>query len=392
MADFGIKIARLFWIYGPKAIIEYLWRLSPGLFKLNVTQGETDHRIMADRDEWEDVEMTGQGSDEEEEDEDVAGNAGRPTFEARPPRPTSTPSTSTTRLETEDEVDEVEKVDEDINPNVSWDRLPYELSHKILQTLAEDEISSRLLAEYAVVCKSWQAQIENVNFRSLVVTQTDLHDLEQYVTGQRMACLKHVWLRVQLSEYSRRASLIPENEQEQEENNHKYSRSLRELFRIFESWDTPEFWETRNGRGLNFELSAFSPSDRPKMFGDAGLDDDGNSRYFDSLLDFMLLAIDDPQGLHGLPMANVVTSFSILRRNYRNVSATSLTPVLRSLPRLEEIRLEPWQQVDQPAQEDVDSGKYTFIQLILLPPTSVSPVFLLCKSLFRTPSGRYAEE
>lgn len=72
----------------------------------------------------------------------------------------------------------------------------------------------------------------------------------------------------------------------------------------------------------------------------------------------MLLVVPDPQGIHGLHIVDVVTSFSILRRNFRNVSATSLIPILRSLPRLQEVRLEPWQQVDQPAQEDVDSGKH----------------------------------
>lgn len=86
----------------------------------------------------------------------------------------------------------------------------------------------------------------------------------------------------------------------------------------------------------------------------------------------MLLVIPDPQGIHGLPMVEVVTSFSILRRNFRNVSATSLIPVLRSLPRLKEVRFEPWQQVDQPAQEDVDSGKYAYVphELLLRRPVS----------------------
>lgn len=98
-------------------------------------------------------------------------------------------------------------------------------------------------------------------------------------------------------------------------------------------------------------------SDKRNLFGEAGLDADGNSRYFDSLLDFMLLVVPDPQGVHGLHLVDVVTSFSILRRNFRNVSATSLVPILRSLPRLQEVRFEPWQQVDQAAQEDVDSGK-----------------------------------
>ncbi|KAG8160957.1 hypothetical protein KVR01_009221 [Diaporthe batatas] len=245
--------------------------------------------------------------------------------------------------------------DVEMNPNCSWDRLPYELSHKILQTLAEDEARSHLMAEYAVVCKAWQAEIEEVNFRTLAVKQSDLQQLDEYVTGRRRALLRHLWLQVELSEYSRRSRLVPENEQDQEENNVKYSMALADLFKLLESWNTPEFWSSRNGRGINLELSAFSPSDKRNLFGEAGLDADGNSRYFDSLLDFMLLVVPDPQGIHGLHMVEVVTSFSILRRNFRNVSATSLTPILRSLPRLQEVRFEPWQQVDQAAQEDVDS-------------------------------------
>lgn len=244
----------------------------------------------------------------------------------------------------------------EINPtNCSWDHLPYELSHKILQTLAEDEARSHLMAEYAVVCKAWQAEIEEVNFRTLAVKQTDLSQLEEYVTGRRRALLRHLWLQVELPEYSRRSRLVPENEQDQEENNVKYSMALYDLFKLLEPWNTPDFWSSRNGRGISVELSAFSPSDKRNFFGEAGLDADGNSRFFDSLLDFMLLVVPDPQGIHGLPMVEVVTSFSILRRNFRNVSATSLIPILRSLPRLQAVRFEPWQQVDQAAQEDVDS-------------------------------------
>lgn len=145
------------------------------------------------------------------------------------------------------------------NPNCSWDRLPYELSHKILQMLAEDEARSHLMAEYAVVCKSWQAEIEEVNFGTLAVKQTDLQQLEEYVTGRRRALLRHLWLQVELPEYSRRSRLVPENEQDQEENNVKYSMALADLFKLLEPWNTPEFWSSRNGRGISLELSAFSP-------------------------------------------------------------------------------------------------------------------------------------
>lgn len=253
-----------------------------------------------------------------------------------------------------------------MDSNLSWGRLPFELHRKILQTLAYDELNSKLLAEYAVVCKSWQVQIEEVNFCSLTVKHANLHELEQFVHGSRRAWIKHLWLKVELDKYSNRSRLTPENEQEQEMNNIKFTTALYDLFEVLKKWDRPDFWTSRNGRGINFELSAYSPSDKKNLFGETGLDPDGNSRFFDSLLDFYLLAINDPQGLHGLPMVNVVTGFGILRRNYRNISATALTPILRSLPRLEEVRLEPWQQVDQPAQEDVDSGKCAPTTIIIV--------------------------
>lgn len=240
-----------------------------------------------------------------------------------------------------------------------WGCLPYEIHRKILQFLARDELESHLMAEYAVVCRSWQAEIEEVNFRSLVIKQNDIHDIEHIVTGPRRGYLNHLWLKVELDKYSSKLRITPENEVEQETNNFKFTSALFDLFVVLETWDTPDFWTRRNGRGLNFELGAFSPSDKKHLFGETGLDSEGNSRFFDSLLDFYLLAINDPQGFHGLPLVNVVTGFCVLRRNYRNISATALTPILRSLPRLDEVRFEPWQQPDQPAQEDVDSGKAT---------------------------------
>lgn len=250
---------------------------------------------------------------------------------------------------------------EDDNPNVStprdgWACLPYELQHKILQTLAHDELKSTLLAEYAVVCKSWQREIETVNFEKLVINYADVAELEKIVLGARRTYLKHLLLSIELDKYPLRDRFEPEDEEEQSNNNFKFTTALFELFAVLERWDAPEFWKERNGRGINLELRAFSPSDKKTLFGTAGLDPDGNSRFFDSLLDFDLLAIVEPQGIHGLPMVNVVTGMHILRRNYRNFSFAAMTPILCSLPRLEEVRLEPWQQPDEVGQQDVDCG------------------------------------
>ncbi|KAJ4418650.1 hypothetical protein N0V82_005441 [Gnomoniopsis sp. IMI 355080] len=248
----------------------------------------------------------------------------------------------------------MDEVMEDAHP-WGWERLPFELHRKILQMLTYDELKSKLLAEYAVVCKSWQTQVEEINFQELAIKHGDIIELESIVEGPRRTYLKRVWLKIELDKYAHRLRLTPENEEEQESNNFKFTMALFDLFQVLEQWDTPDFWRERHGRGLELELSAYSPSDKKNLFGEAGLDMDGNSRYFDSLLDFYLLAIPDPQGIHGLPMVNVVTAIHILRRNYRNFSAMAITPILRSLPRLEEVRLEPWQQPDIMAQEDVDS-------------------------------------
>lgn len=246
---------------------------------------------------------------------------------------------------------------EDVSPTRGWECLPFELHRNILRTLAYNDGKPYFKAEYAVVCKSWQAEIEEVNFSNLAVKFEDIHQLDQIVIGRRRAYLRHLSLEVELDKYPNKLRITPENEMEQETNNFKFTTSLFELFKVLEGWDTPNFWTQRNGRGLNLELSASSPSDKKHVFGEAGLDQDGNSRFYDSLLDFYLLAINDPQGIHGLPMVNVVTGICVLRRNYRNISATALTPILRSLPRLEEVRFEPWQQPDHPAQEDVESGE-----------------------------------
>lgn len=243
------------------------------------------------------------------------------------------------------------------NEMTSWSRLPFELHRKILQTLAHDELESKLLAEYAVVCKSWQVEIEEVNFSKLKLAADDIGNLDLYVTGRRRAYLKHIWLSIELDKYLNRLRVTPENEFEQESNNFKLTAGLFNLFQVLEDWDTPDFWAQRHGRGLTLELSAASPSDKRQLFGEAGLDHDGCSRFFDSMLDYFLVAINDPQGIHGLPMVNVVTSLCILRRNYRNIAPTALVPITRSLPRLEEFRFETWQQTEHTGQRDVDCGK-----------------------------------
>lgn len=214
-------------------------RLFPGLIRDTAEELGVE---MSDQDEWEDADddVTMGGVPEEE----VISETATPEEPVREERASQ---------------EDGPRTDEDIDPSSSWDRLPYELSHKILQILAEDEAKSHLMAEYAVVCRSWQAEIEKTTFGTLAVKQNDLPQLEEYVTGRRRALLRHIWLKVELPEYSRRSRHVPEAEAEQEENNFKYSIALYDLFKLLEPWNTPGFWSSRNGRGISLELSAFSP-------------------------------------------------------------------------------------------------------------------------------------
>ncbi|KAF3771201.1 hypothetical protein M406DRAFT_246615 [Cryphonectria parasitica EP155] len=241
---------------------------------------------------------------------------------------------------------------------MGWECLPFELHRKILQILIHDELESKLVAEYAVVCRSWQAQVEEINFQKLAVNQDDLTLLEQIVTGPRQTYLRHIRLNVELPKYTNSLRYVPENEHEQETNNFRFTVALFETFELLALWDTPDFWAARNGRGLDLELCAYSPSDKKHRLGERSVDADGNSRFLDSLLDFHLLALEEPDGPHGLPLVNVVTGLFVLRRSYRNISAAALTPVIRSLPNLQELRLESWMQIESRMQEDVDSGLY----------------------------------
>lgn len=252
-----------------------------------------------------------------------------------------------------------------------WDRLPHELHRMILQKLTHMELKSKdeskpkskdkskpkpkLLSKYAVVCKSWQAQIEEASFKNLAIVHTDVPNLAKILQGPRRTYLNHLSVTIKLEKYPVKKRFVFEDDYDMEANSIKFTQGIFDLFEVLAKWDTPDFWAKRYGRGINLELRALSPSDKKAFHGTAGLDHEGNNRYFDSMLDFDLLALDDPQGIHGLPLVNAVTGLHILRKNYRNISAAAITPIALSLPRLDVMRVEPWQQVDPETQRDRDA-------------------------------------
>ncbi|TEA13932.1 hypothetical protein C8034_v003981 [Colletotrichum sidae] len=245
----------------------------------------------------------------------------------------------------------------------TWNDLPVELRGLILEHLAVSAVVERSgkvwkakgqrhdMGSYAVVCKQWQSFIEKINFSSLEINAAkDLSRFDEVLQDtRRRSLLRRLALRIELPRYPNKLAKIPETDVEQNENEMAFTLAIWNFFDILSKW-TPQ------GRGIALELSAASPSDKNKYLGEAGLDQDGNSRFFDHDLDFTFVAAGCEQvGRHGLPEVSVITNCHVLRKNHRNFSSRALLTIYSSLPRLEGIRYEPWHQVDMEAQLEVDS-------------------------------------
>ncbi|KAK2001214.1 hypothetical protein LX36DRAFT_570709 [Colletotrichum falcatum] len=245
----------------------------------------------------------------------------------------------------------------------SWNGLPVELRGLILEHLAFSAVAERRsriwkskskrhdMGSYAVVCRQWQGFIEKINFSNLEIsTAKDLASFDEILQDPaRRSYLRRVSLRVELPRYPNRLAKVPETDIEQNENEVAFTQGVWNFFDILSKW-------TPSASDIELELSAASPSDKNKYFGEMGLDQDGNSRFFDHDLDFCFIAAGcDQIGRHGLPEVPVISSCQILRRNHRNFSSRALLTIFSSLPRLREVRFEPWHQVDMEAQLEVDS-------------------------------------
>ncbi|KAG7084017.1 oxoglutarate iron-dependent oxygenase [Colletotrichum scovillei] len=245
----------------------------------------------------------------------------------------------------------------------TWNGLPVELKGLILEHLAYGAVAERRsktskskskrhdMGSYAVVCQQWQRFIEKINFNNLEINSAkDLSRFDEILQDPiRRSYLRRISLRIELPRYNSKLAKVPETDTEQNENEIKFTQGIWNLFDILSKW-------TPSGQSVELELSAASPSDKNKLFGELGLDQDGNSRFFDHDLDFCFITAGCEQvGRHGLPEVSIINSCQILRRNHRNISSRALLSIISSLPKLEEVRFEPWHQVDLEAQLEVDS-------------------------------------
>lgn len=228
----------------------------------------------------------------------------------------------------------------------------------VLQFLTDKKAKRHTLAGYAVVCKEWQAVVEQATFKSLQITSHCVSQFGNTVRGERRRWLKQVSLSIKLPTYPQKLSRTAETEAEQSHNNMVFTSTISGLFDVLGQWTMDQVAPG----GLELELSARSPSDRKKLFGENGLDAaTGDTRYFDSDLHFDFVEGAEYAGTFGLPSVEVVTWCSITRRNFRNFSPQALLTIFSSLPNLSRITYEPFHQVDPPAQADVDTASAFFI-------------------------------
>lgn len=84
----------------------------------------------------------------------------------------------------------------------SFTLLPAEIKILIFEELVQSHTCyarpRQSVAAYACVDKTWQAYFEELTFRDLVLSQSDLHDFQAKVNRSRRPHVKTIWLRIKL--------------------------------------------------------------------------------------------------------------------------------------------------------------------------------------------------
>ncbi|KAF6810501.1 hypothetical protein CSOJ01_06313 [Colletotrichum sojae] len=250
----------------------------------------------------------------------------------------------------------------------NYPSLPAELRLQVLQELADahllDRSRRRGIAAYASVCRAWELFFEPLTFKHLILAFEDLNEFDKVTRNtRRRRLVKHIWLRY-------RDSLDP---------GPKYlpiTRKNGTKLGTFELgttqlWTTLAGWgiEEVNPNGLTLEFSSYpvwSPQNRQlaprddvgaySKFLESGSVEaygeedrfyfsDAEQRQMESnsnakrqlFCKGMRYGVKTP-----LPEVQVVTRFLTRRAYTRNIRPHFWSILLKSLPRLQELRLERW--------------------------------------------------
>ncbi|GAO18533.1 hypothetical protein UVI_02054750 [Ustilaginoidea virens] len=258
-------------------------------------------------------------------------------------------------------------------PVTGWPRLPPEVRSQILRSIVYERHS---LTRYALVCREWQRFIEAHKFSHVRIHDRQLRGLERRMVDRQRRLVRHIWLNIELREYTCWECDRPETEWEQEANGRIIGLAVERVFAILSGWRA-------TGRGLTLEISVQSPSDtlhwfpawffggradvprgicippcvlreqRPKpggwgwyWFPDYG----AVSRIWDQRSPLRLR--------QALPTVAAVTRLVMRRQSRRRFAATTLGLMLQNLPALEDLVYEPWRAWNTIDQAEFDHGEW----------------------------------
>ncbi|EKJ79247.1 hypothetical protein FPSE_00558 [Fusarium pseudograminearum CS3096] len=249
---------------------------------------------------------------------------------------------------------------------MNWLSLPPELRNNILLQLSR--INNTGI--YASVSTEWRRVLEKLNFRHLRLHQDCLEFLDQ-LSEEQTAQIDHIWLNIELTTYTCRACRKWESLTQNYKNDRVIEGAVVRLFSILAQWKHNE------KRHLTLELNTYSPSDSEHWFKDcffgAPAEDKfeavARSRDFHDLKHgwwqgrilehppdkaigrpFVPSVSLDFKKRGELPLVQAVTKFVLRRQCRRQLKPTALLQLWSALPRLEEIRYEPWQLCEGPSQ------------------------------------------
>lgn len=236
-----------------------------------------------------------------------------------------------------------------------WPSLPADIHLLIL-----DEISGqkyRGWAQYAAVCREWQAVLEPKNFSQLIVKPSCLEELETLVIRQR-PLVQHICLNIDLPRYTCRS--CKQSATMSSRTFTIFRRAITRLFSILSTWQP-------TGR-LTLELNASSPSDSQHWFKNycfgPGHEDTSDWTQEEKAIkwhdpkhgwvDGQQVRTPDPSAIlrlfsplclkvpQTLPVIHAVTCFCIRRQLRHEMHPEVLEGLWEKLPRLESIVYERW--------------------------------------------------
>ncbi|OBS28219.1 hypothetical protein FPOA_02160 [Fusarium poae] len=239
-----------------------------------------------------------------------------------------------------------------------WLSLPPEIRLAILSQLSR----LKKTGIYASVSTEWQYFLEKKNFSHLKLHPTCLEFLDQ-ISEQRTAQIDHIWLNIELTRYTCRACRKWESLTQSYANNHIIVAAVSRLFSILANWN-------HEGRHLTLELNTYSPSDSVHWFKDCyfgapsedkfevpakprDFHDPGHGWWHGRIIEYPPdKALSRPfvpseslnfERQEELPFVAAVTKFVLRRQCRRQLKPSALSQLWSKLPRLNEIRYEPWQ-------------------------------------------------